>query len=220
MLLVMTGVRQGQILDLPNADGARFIIGRTHSAELSLDDDAVARRHATIWVKAGAHHLVEHGSTNGVILNGQLMAREAILADGDRVRMGNTLLGYFYGPDAETRCVAASLRLRTTDPITNLPRAAPPEHVCLHFVEHAELRRLRGLTVADACMAELARRLTGQLAPGETLARVGVDEFALAPGARAAEIARAASDDPFLLTPRDSPLKLTLVARAPTPRAR
>ena len=71
-------------------------IGRPDSAlhyypdvEIELDD-AVSRRHAEVLHRAGAFYVVDTGSTNGTMLNGELLPphEERELAHGDRIRVG------------------------------------------------------------------------------------------------------------------------------------
>ncbi len=57
--------------------------------EIDLDD-AVSRRHAEIIRRDGAYSIVDTGSTNGTLLNGEtlLAHEERPLAHGDRIRVG------------------------------------------------------------------------------------------------------------------------------------
>jgi len=61
----------------------RFLLGRSRSqADLRLDDPNVSRQHAVIERVGSAWYVVDLGSTNGVIIGGERIARRA-LADGD-----------------------------------------------------------------------------------------------------------------------------------------
>ena len=71
-------------------------IGRPDSAlhfypdvEIELDD-AVSRRHAEVLHREGDFYVVDTGSTNGTMLNGELLPphEERLLAHGDRIRVG------------------------------------------------------------------------------------------------------------------------------------
>ncbi len=71
-------------------------IGRPDSAlhyypdvEVELDD-AVSRRHAEVLHRGGEYYVVDTGSTNGTMLNGELLPahEERLLAHGDRIRVG------------------------------------------------------------------------------------------------------------------------------------
>lgn len=73
------------------------MIGRPDSAlhhypdvEIELDD-AVSRRHAEVVKRGDSYYLVDTGSTNGTLLNGEKLPpqEERLLAYGDRIRVGD-----------------------------------------------------------------------------------------------------------------------------------
>jgi predicted component of type VI protein secretion system len=64
-------------------DKDRFLLGRSKTqADLRLEDPNVSRQHAAIERVGSAWFIVDLGSTNGIFVNGQRVARRA-LADGD-----------------------------------------------------------------------------------------------------------------------------------------
>lgn len=64
-------------------DKDRYLIGRSKTqADLRLDDPNVSRQHAVIEKVGAAYYLVDLGSTNGVHIAGERVARRAIV-DGD-----------------------------------------------------------------------------------------------------------------------------------------
>jgi len=64
-------------------DKERFLIGRSKmQADLRLDDPNVSRQHAAIERVGASWFIVDLGSTNGVHVGGERIARKA-LADGD-----------------------------------------------------------------------------------------------------------------------------------------
>jgi hypothetical protein len=58
--------------------------------EIELDD-AVSRRHAEVIQRADGYFLVDTGSSNGTLLNGEKLPpqQERLLAHGDRIRIGD-----------------------------------------------------------------------------------------------------------------------------------
>ncbi|GAB48796.1 FhaA domain-containing protein, partial [Mobilicoccus pelagius] len=71
------------------------IVGRDPSADITLDDTGVSRRHCEIRVTHDGPHLLasirDLGSTNGTYLNGERLTT-ARLAEGDRITLGRTSL--------------------------------------------------------------------------------------------------------------------------------
>ncbi|MFK7992420.1 MAG: FHA domain-containing protein [Sandaracinaceae bacterium] len=65
-----------------------FVVGRSSSCHLSLDDALVSRRHATFHVSPDAVVLEDLGSRNGVQLNGESISGRARLKHLDRVVIG------------------------------------------------------------------------------------------------------------------------------------
>jgi hypothetical protein len=113
-------VRQ-PVSDLPRSDGARFygnprlvvagsgpgtglqagstydlqtpvtLLGRGTDCDLRLVDTGVSRHHAELRVEDGQVVLVDLGSTNGTLVNGQPVRRVA-LTDGTSITLGRTTL--------------------------------------------------------------------------------------------------------------------------------
>jgi pSer/pThr/pTyr-binding forkhead associated (FHA) protein len=74
----------------------RFVIGRgKQSSDLTLKDPNVSRQHAMIEFQNGVYFMVDMGSTNGVAINGQRIARKQI-AEGDIFRICDHDLQFTY----------------------------------------------------------------------------------------------------------------------------
>ncbi|SDT44148.1 FHA domain-containing protein [Friedmanniella luteola] len=74
-------------------DPPGLVIGRGTEADLRINDPGISRRHAEIQVEGvGASqrlHIVDLGSTNGIVVNGHRV-REAALQEGSRIEIGST----------------------------------------------------------------------------------------------------------------------------------
>ncbi len=74
----------------------RYVIGRgKQSSDLTLKDPNVSRQHAMIEFQNGVYFMVDMGSTNGVAINGQRIARKQI-AEGDVFRICDHDLQFTY----------------------------------------------------------------------------------------------------------------------------
>ena len=73
-------------------DEPSFIIGRGRTNRIILLDDKISARHAQIDRHGSEYRLRDLNSTNGVFVNGRVTA-EAVLSEGDEIRVGQTILG-------------------------------------------------------------------------------------------------------------------------------
>ena len=94
-----TGATRGMNYWLETDSGEQFplqgtcTIGRLAENTLAINDAEVSRRHAIIHAQGdGGYYLVDLGSRNGTILNGQRMRMPAQLKDNDRIQISTTVL--------------------------------------------------------------------------------------------------------------------------------
>jgi pSer/pThr/pTyr-binding forkhead associated (FHA) protein len=76
---------------IPLEDGV-VRVGRSHSADLRLDDLSVSRRHAILEV-GSEPRILDDRSSNGTFLNGARVD-QATLRNGDEIAVGRVLLRY------------------------------------------------------------------------------------------------------------------------------
>jgi hypothetical protein len=74
-----------------NVDGRPLTIGRAPDNGLVLFDGRVSRHHARLYGRRGALLLTDLGSTNGSWVNDRKV-EEMALGEGDRIRVGDTIL--------------------------------------------------------------------------------------------------------------------------------
>lgn len=72
--------------------GASLLVGRQEGCDVRLADQKASRQHARIERRGEVCRVVDLGSSNGVHLNGRRVQREARLADGDLLLIGDTQL--------------------------------------------------------------------------------------------------------------------------------
>ncbi len=86
-----------------------LVIGREAGVELRLADARVSRRHARITPREGSAVIEDLGSANGTFVKGVQLHAPAVLAPGDEVLLGTSVL-----------------KLRSADQITARPSAMIP----------------------------------------------------------------------------------------------
>ena len=87
-LLVVQGIEQGSRFELGDRPLA---MGRDARNDIRILDSEVSRNHATIQRVKDEFVLTDRNSSNGTLVNG-LAIRSHMLADGDQIQLGNTLL--------------------------------------------------------------------------------------------------------------------------------
>ncbi len=85
--------------DLELGEGT-FVVGRSTSCQLSLDDPLVSRRHALFEVSPGAVTIEDLNSRNGVIINGVRIEHRTAVHVGDRILIGSQELTLLTARDA------------------------------------------------------------------------------------------------------------------------
>jgi hypothetical protein len=75
-------------------------IGRSLAADVVVDDKSVSARHALVENRIDGVFVVDRGTDGGTLLNGKPVTR-AILTDGDRLRVGQTLIRIAIRPPEE-----------------------------------------------------------------------------------------------------------------------
>ena len=70
------------------------VLGRgDRIADVDVGDESASRRHAFIVYRDGEYVLKDMGSTNGTVLNGDVVG-DSVLADGDRIQIGTAVLRF------------------------------------------------------------------------------------------------------------------------------
>jgi transcriptional regulator with GAF, ATPase, and Fis domain len=91
-------------------------IGRDSGSQLSIPDHLMSRRHCAVEPASGRYTLRDLGSANGTFVNG-IPIRERVLAHGDRIRAGDSVL-LFLQPEPAGAVPAADSRDPVLDDLT------------------------------------------------------------------------------------------------------
>lgn len=84
-LLDLTGEHVERVYELSDE---QVIIGRRSDCAVSLTGNTISRRHAQIRHDDGQYFLADLGSTNGTMLNGEILVGEEQLRDRDEIGVG------------------------------------------------------------------------------------------------------------------------------------
>ena len=89
-LEVDAGPLAGRMLTLEPRDEP-YIIGRDPTCDWEVPDREASREHVAVACDGASVRVIDRGSKNGVRINGKVV-REALLADGDSIEVGRTVL--------------------------------------------------------------------------------------------------------------------------------
>ena len=139
----------------------RYVIGRSATCQLSLDDPMVSRQHAVLVVRPDGVAVEDLGSRNGVLVNRMRVSGTAELSAGDAVRIGSqemVLLQTVRQPRAEA-VTRAALR---TDRMPALGVLGGLTEKALALGHAGEAERL-----ADPLLREVLERAEAGTPPSE-----------------------------------------------------
>lgn len=82
-------------------DGKRLVVGpagatlgRSRQCDIVLNDPNVSRQHAEIRPRGGSWVLIDLGSTNGSLLNGQRIEGAEVIRPGDQIELGTSAITF------------------------------------------------------------------------------------------------------------------------------
>jgi diguanylate cyclase (GGDEF)-like protein len=183
--------------------GKRFVldrspirVGRGPDNHIVLEGDSVSRRHAHFERRSG-WHAVDEKSTNGTYINEEQVAGEALLHNGDRIKIGPTILKFLSGADAEAKYHEEIYRMTIVDGLTQVHnkrylseslereviRARRHQRdLCAIMFDIDFFKRVNdryGHLAGDYVLRELARLVQERIRRDEVFARYGGEEFAI-----------------------------------------
>jgi pSer/pThr/pTyr-binding forkhead associated (FHA) protein len=128
-LQCVEGNDKGKTFDL--SEGNVWVIGRGHSADVTVMDIKVSRAHCRIDRVGNAFYLNDLNSTNGTFLNGQQVSRQ-VLNRGDYIKVGYTILAFQYETADEGLAATGAEPLAPAyapPPPSYAPAPPPPPYV-------------------------------------------------------------------------------------------
>jgi diguanylate cyclase (GGDEF)-like protein len=196
-LIIIRGKPQGFRFFLTQDE---MTIGRDPSAEISLADESISRRHAKLTRSGDAVLLTDLGSANGTYLNDRPVppAQSVRLNKEDMLRVGNSILKFlpageleivFYGnlgaaahTDALTRLYNKGYLLEALDAEFKRAKALHTDFALIFFdLDHFKrVNDTYGHDAGDHVLKEIARIIRADfVGPRDIFARYGGEEFVI-----------------------------------------
>jgi transcriptional regulator with PAS, ATPase and Fis domain/pSer/pThr/pTyr-binding forkhead associated (FHA) protein len=149
-------------------------IGRSHEADLQLIDERVSRDHCTLEVTPDGVKLRDLGSRNGTWLNGKRLDAPAVLARGDQLAVGESLLAFEPELDALRSREAEITVVLTKQQTSAFKRGPAAAEQVLQKVSEAKDAREAAALLADSARTLLAARTAAVMrcGPGEVMRAV------------------------------------------------
>jgi diguanylate cyclase (GGDEF)-like protein len=196
-LVVIYTAEQGLLGKRFVLDRSPLRVGRGADNHVVLEGDSVSRRHAHFERRGNSWFVVDDGSTNGTYLNEEQIAHDALLNNGDRIKVGPTILKFLSGLDAESKYHEEIYRMTIVDGLTQihnkrylfealekeLIRARRYEReLSLIIFDIDFFKRINdqyGHLAGDHVLRELARVVQERIRRDEVFARYGGEEFVI-----------------------------------------
>ncbi len=193
-LIVLAGSDVGKMFKL---DDGETVIGRSHRADIRLDDDSISRLHVKMQLNGTSVSIEDLGSSNGTLVNGERITTTG-LRDGDKIRLGETTILKFTFHDRldesfQQKMYNAALR----DPLTKSfnkkyfldqlkleasysKRHGTPLTLVIFDLDHFKrVNDTYGHVAGDAVLIQTAELVRGMLRQEDVFARYGGEEFVI-----------------------------------------
>ena len=193
-VVVIHGEGLGRRVDIGESP---ILVGRSQEATLTILHRSVSREHCRIWSAGDGYRIRDLGATNTTRVNETRIERDTLLADGDQVTVGESILKFISQDSVEARYHEEIYQLATHDALTDLCNRR-------HFIELADteisrsIRHERPLSLCivdvdlfkpvndryghisgDEVLRQIAALLRKQARNDDITARIGGEEFAL-----------------------------------------
>ncbi len=187
----------GRELGKRHAIDPELSVGRALTNSLVLDDDAVSRQHALLFLRNDRCWLTDLGSTNGTLVNDVPLAGETPLRHGDLITIGSVVFKFITGNNAESQYYEEIYRLTIIDGLTQVhnrryledfldrevtrcKRSGGALTLALFDVDNfKDLNDEHGHLFGDRVLKHIVRKVESTVRREQLLARYGGDEFAV-----------------------------------------
>lgn len=207
-LVMLQGDLPGEVFRL---HVGRQLIGRRHDCEIRLREKAVSGHHAEVVRTEAGVTVSDLQSTNGTVVNGRRIRYPVFLAQGNLLKLGNSVFKYVESL-VEVELSESLHRRATIDALTGVPNRAhfltrlafvvdeaspakPLAVIAFEIDAFDEVVATAGRAAAGAMLQGVAR-LIGQLYDGSGIVfgRIGDHSFAMAVAGLPAADAESAAD--------------------------
>ena len=115
VLVVISGKPLGKSFYLAKET---MVLGRDLAADISIGETSISRKHTEFTMTPEGISVKDLGSTNGTFVNDTKVEGSKVLADGDLIRCGNTILKFLKEGKIENIHYSKMYDLATTDEMT------------------------------------------------------------------------------------------------------
>jgi len=191
-LIVLAGNEVGKMFKLGEGE---IVLGRSHRADIRLDDDSISRLHARLSLSGTTIRIEDLNSSNGTLINGNRIDSNT-LKDGDKIRLGDTTILKFTFNDRldesfQRKMYDAALR----DPLTKAynkkyfldqltsevayaARHRSPLSLLIFDADHFKrINDTYGHVAGDYVLIEMSKLVHNMLRAEDVFARYGGEEF-------------------------------------------
>jgi diguanylate cyclase (GGDEF)-like protein len=194
-VIVLAGSEVGKMFKLGEGE---TVIGRSHRADVRLDDDSISRMHIKLHLHGTQVDIEDLNSSNGTLVNEERITTTTTLRDGDKIRLGETTILKFTFHDRldesfQQKMYNAALR----DPLTKVynkkyfldtlatelsyaKRHGTALTLVMFDLDHFKsVNDTYGHVAGDHVLIELANEVQAMLRTEDVFARYGGEEFCI-----------------------------------------
>lgn len=195
ILHVLSGPHRGAMFPV---EGPEVTIGRGPDCQVYLVDAGISRVHARIAWQDDGYYLLDAGSRNGTLCQGEHVLHPRKLADGDRIVVGaETVIRFTMQDGLEHEASRETLELMNRDPLTLLVNrrhfqdrlraevAFALRHRTALFLamidldDFKQVNKSHGQKVGDELLRKIAVAIDDAVRTEDLVARYGGEEFAV-----------------------------------------